>query len=484
MKSQHPSRRSLLQTLAIGAGAAPMLPSLGRSFLPNAQAAATGAPRRVIFYNIPNGLPDNDCGPACMGKNPVEYWYAKFGARPADFILGESLKSLERHRSDLVLVHGLEMKLNCPGSPGVSDCPTGSPSHSNANALLLTGSTEVLPWRNNTVRSPNPSIDTYLGVKLGRQVTPRVPNIRLGVQSFYGMGNCFGEDGTNLLNTHDVYDIYKQLFDGLVTGGDPVTDEALLRRLARRQSVLDVVKGDLTAFQARLGAEDRERAQAQLQAIRTLESRLSAASDPQTAGQACQKTDAPVRLDYKDDRNVPKLLELMNGFITTAFACDVTRVISMKVYTDDQSLRLRFDPVNATTESFHGLSHNGSAPSQGFAAYLRARTFFNEHVAALADMLKSIPEAGGTMLDNTLIWVSAEHGQNHEKWNQAWYTLGGRNLGVKTGQALRFSTARKMGNGLEHNRLLVSILNAMGLPDETFGAEVTRGRGPLPGFTS
>ncbi len=84
------------------------------------------------------------------------------------------------------------------------------------------------------------------------------------------------------------------------------------------------------------------------------------------------------------------------------------------------------------------------------------------------------------MLDNTLVVVGQEHGWDHNEWALQWVTIGGKNLGVKVGNYIKCGEPRE-GAGLEHNRFLVSLLNVMGLPEETWG-EMDPGRGPLVGF--
>jgi hypothetical protein len=86
------------------------------------------------------------------------------------------------------------------------------------------------------------------------------------------------------------------------------------------------------------------------------------------------------------------------------------------------------------------------------------------------------------MLDHTVIFIPTEIGRGHTSAGLQFLTIGGRGLGVKTGQYLRVGTARQKTMGVPHQRLLVSLLNTMGLPDTTFGDDP--GSGPLPGFLS
>jgi hypothetical protein len=185
-----------------------------------------------------------------------------------------------------------------------------------------------------------------------------------------------------------------------------------------------------------------------------------------------------MKVDYLDDKLFPSLVRVMTDMIVASFACDLTRIANLQLYGGDEpNARVGWDPINLPDKSFHSLSHNDPTHED----YLKAKTAITALIAELVDKLQAIPEAGGTMMDNTLIFVGTECGDNHGHWGLPFYTIGGKNLGVKMNQF--FDLGRPSpGGGMEHNRLLVSFLNAMGLPDERFGAELAGGRGPVPGF--
>lgn len=453
------SRRDLLKTLALGAGVAPVLSPLGRNFLPNAHAAETGAPRRIIFFGNPNGLPG--------GRDWPENWVFRPGATYAQGVFGDTLKPVEHLRDQIVMIQGTEMKKH--DSFGVTS------DHNNAATWVLTGSME----RPGSGLGRNASIDQHLRRQLGTKLTPKFPIVMTGIQcpsethSRSETGAWVQEQNNN------PYDLYNKLFMGLVTGDGPaMPDPKVLARIDNRQSVLDYAAKDLVDFQKRLSSEQRERADIQLQAIRTLEGRLvkPTAGTPQ---KACGKPTIPQGLVWQFPRseNVPQLAIAMNDMVVAALACDLTRIVHMQNWGSDYSLATcNFAPVN-TRQGWHSLSHL----DPNVDAYKRAKTWLHGVVADLANKLKTIPEAGGSMLDNTLIFVYQDHGQDHNEWNQQFYTIGGKNLGVKVGQNFVLGQDRE-GSGLEHNRVLVSMLNVMGMPEEKWGTDP--GRGPLSGFAS
>jgi hypothetical protein len=75
----------------------------------------------------------------------------------------------------------------------------------------------------------------------------------------------------------------------------------------------------------------------------------------------------------------------------------------------------------------------------------------------------------------------------HQHGRMPFFTAGGKNLGVNVGRCLKLpqlhkNTTKLRGydRGYPHARLLVSLLNAMGLPDTTFG-DPDFGNGPIDG---
>jgi hypothetical protein len=63
------------------------------------------------------------------------------------------------------------------------------------------------------------------------------------------------------------------------------------------------------------------------------------------------------------------------------------------------------------------------------------------------------------------------------------WSLGGKNMGIKVGQRLKLGQHAKFGGGQSHNAWLASMMNAMGVPGDTYGdtTEIA-GKGPLPGY--
>jgi hypothetical protein len=86
-------------------------------------------------------------------------------------------------------------------------------------------------------------------------------------------------------------------------------------------------------------------------------------------------------------------------------------------------------------------------------------------MAALMTKMKAVPEGDGTLLDHTLIlWANELAIGNVHSRTDAPYVLGGG-----AGGALRTGRFLTYAGDVPHNNLLVSLMNIMGLPDQTFG---------------
>ncbi|MDX2023120.1 MAG: DUF1552 domain-containing protein [Deltaproteobacteria bacterium] len=153
--------------------------------------------------------------------------------------------------------------------------------------------------------------------------------------------------------------------------------------------------------------------------------------------------------------------------IVAAFACDLTRVATLMLRGQGTKFPgCGFAPVNRPDVTFHSLSHLEDE------SWDTLKTFTHGLVAEALTKLQSIPEGAGTMLDNTWVLVGSEIGPGHSL-NQKliWFTFGGKNLGLRTGQYLH------MPDGTCHSRMLVTMCNTMGLPDAEFWREPRKRNG-------
>ena len=130
------------------------------------------------------------------------------------------------------------------------------------------------------------------------------------------------------------------------------------------------------------------------------------------------------------------------------------------------------------SEGHHSLSHSDDSNTTGVEQYITAERWIAEQFVYLLKQLDALPEPGadGTLLDHTLVVWARElsDGRLHNCESVPFILTGARGY-LKTGRYL------KLG-GEPHQKLLVSICQALGLANQTFGDE-SHGSGPLGGLT-
>lgn len=250
-----------------------------------------------------------------------------------------------------------------------------------------------------------------------------------------------------------------------------------------RIKVFDVAKEDLTKIQSYLGQEERSKLEYHIDSLMNLSRELQANTEPPRQIRICQD------VDLHGDRNtVREEQSLVNGvtnlmnLTSAAFQCDRTRVMTMQVgFSGDHYNRLRgFRASTETRDSWHDHIHHraSSRDHRYYSEWMWMCELWSEKLAGLAKSLQDIPEGDGTMLDNTIILWGSEMGiaHSHNPYNVPHLVIGGRNMGVDTGQYIDFGR----NNRQDHAKLLTSIKHAFGIMDRGMGNRPDSG--PLSGF--
>jgi hypothetical protein len=266
------------------------------------------------------------------------------------------------------------------------------------------------------------------------------------------------------------YAAYDRLFSDALANPDDVE-----RLKARRKAVLDNVRGDFDRLQSKLGASDREKLESHMGSLQTIRDRLDAPS-LQFAGQ-CQPLDQTEIVDPEAVANMATTGRLQMDLLAMALACDLTRVGSiMWGYSTADHV---YDWVDSEiTEGHHLLAHKGDEDTDKVAQNVAINTWFASQLAYLIDKLKDIPEGDGSVFDNTLIlWTNEQSvGNNHDRTNMPYVLAGSAGGVLQTGQYLTQSS------NVGHQRLMVTIMNALGVVGDEFG-NPEYGTGPLTGLT-
>lgn len=455
------SRRAFLG----GAGAVLSLPAL-EAVQPSRAHAQTATPLRFVPIYIPNGMMLGEVKPA--------------GAT-GPLVLSPQLQAFAPLKEKMLVLSRMGTISTRPYKSG-GDHVAG-----------------VAGWL--SCRRPNQTTgadarngitaDQVIANHLAARHATRVSSMQLGVDAPQSAGSCDGlyacphmhaiswtSTTQFLMPTPNAQVVFDQVFAGY----DPnATAVEQAERLRKRKSVLDYMLGEANTLSARLGLADRARLQEYLTGIREVEKNVLAASP--AAG--CSP---PARPAATSDPS--KLVPLMNELIKLAFMCDATRVVSYKLGTSWLYPTLREMSFLGFSDQMHGISHY-EEKALSRERFGQVEAWLWGQIADLCARLDSVAEAGGkTMLDNTavLVFSDVNDGQRHEHYDRTVPIIGGLGGKLRTGRHIVYPPGQSVrtapdgtvfASGFAHvydtpvARLLLTIMNAMGVPDTTFGDDGT-----------
>jgi hypothetical protein len=429
-------RRQFIAGLGASLLAGPLLNSLSGG---EAQAATPARAKRLIVFFTPNGTVPRLWRPLGLGL---------------DFLLpqGSILEPLARHRSQLLILDGIDFA-------GVSN-------HEAGMAAMLTGGGSAQS------ASGGMSIDQFIARQVGGDT--RFQSLEFGVQtSAWGALRqtriSYSAPGVFVSPEDSPANAYQRLF-GSLGGGREKLDRAVQRRL----SMLDVAREELKDLSQRVGAEERHKLEQHLEALRQVERGLTG-DGTKGPTPSCPEPQAPLAMDHRANANFPAVGRAQMDLMVSALACGLTRVASLQWSHTVAPQVFSWLGVN---ESHHELSHKGDTNLPGVAAFAKCERWFSEQFAYLLDALAARPdlEGGGSLLDTSLVLWAKELGDSrlHSCRSVPFILAGGAGGYFRMGRALQFS-------GAPHQRLLTSVCHAMGVPIEAFG-DATQSRGPLDGL--
>jgi hypothetical protein len=445
------SRRAFLG----GAGGITIgLPLLESMTEQRARAAVSAAAKRLVIFFSPNAT-----------NNPAEFMPQQGGA---NYTLGKETAPLLPLRDKLLVVSGINME---------SAKQDDGDHHSIGMSHMLTA-TKWIPASGYEKPGGDQftvgfaggiSVDQHIAKQIG--TTTKFPSLEFGVISIsdYGVHPFSRMISAGPNQPVPAEDDPGAMFKRVFTDGTIVAGTTVEQANAQRRSVLDFVTDDFVRLEAKLGTRDRQKVDQHLTAVRNLEARLSRATTPPSAS-CINKTFTPSG-DPLDKANIPVTGKLQMDLLTLALSCDVTRVASIQ-WSWARSLLVH--PWVQVGDQHHTLSHGGASD-----ALSRINTWFSQQLAYLATSMNAIDEGNGqTLLDNSVVYWCGECaiGYNHDYNNIRAFLLGSCGGALKTGQHIHLENE-------PHNKLLVTLMNAMGVAGNQFG-DPQFGTGPLPGVSA
>lgn len=431
------TRRHFLRNLGVSAAALPFLGGL---------PSLTGAPlpqrrQRVVIMFSPNGT------------LPTEFWPDSEGEC---FEFKSILKPLEPFREKTLLLKGIYNKVRGDGD-----------SHMRGMSCLLTGS-ELLPGNiqggSDTPAGWASSISIDQEIKNFLQSRPetrtRFGSLEFGVavpdRADPWTRMSYGGANQPIAPVDNPYDMFGKIY------GQMKDKESLV-------SILDDVRDDLKRVASRLSARDKMLLERHLTLVRELEQELKSSDADAQLQHPVPELDPSVELV---NDNTPQISRMQIDLLVNSLANDMTRVATLQFMRSVGQARMRWLGIE---EGHHSLSHDPDGNQASQDKLRRINTWFCGELAYLAKRLSETPEPAGegNMLDNTLlVWTNElGKGNSHTLDNIPCVLVGG-GAGFTMGRSLKLDK-------VAHNRLWLTVANAMGHQINTFGkAELCAG-GPL-----
>ena len=462
-------RRRFMKAMGLTAGSL-VLPSL----IDQPRRAHAVAPKRLMIFFTDHGPVTGrwELRRSGLPETGADWEMPLDDPDPMSF--SETLRPLHAHRQDLTIVEGLSMT-SAYIEHGFSSNNHGAavnnrlaaqggvsgPSFDQviAEASTPSGGFPYLFYSNGSCAcwSGSPVYDTA-----GNQVNPG----RLGGFSF-------------LPNAFD------RVFGALPSDDAPMTEPTPLERSrARRESTLALVRGEYEQLFGRLSLEDRQKLERHRDMIADLERRVGS-----MASFSCERPGSPE--SGLPDEEVTDIA--LTQLFPIAMACDLTRVGMLSA--------VQLDPGTIGAPSTIDVHQDAAHPSTDDPAATWMVNYYSHHARQFARMIeafKSVPEEGGTMLDNSLlIWMPELGNGWHDLHKMMFVMAGGAGGSVPTGRYLKYdeslpspSGGRGTRLGPPHTKLLVSIMQAFGVDATSLGVRNATAEdgstidltGTLPGF--
>jgi hypothetical protein len=448
------SRRHLLRGAAGVTLALPWLEAMGQPIT---------APKRIVFVFTANG----------------DHTSRRFTTKgETGFVFDDMLSPFQPYRAQSLFVEGIDKYHG--------RLPDGQRSDGHQQ-----GGSALAPWKSGTGSFPiggsngqtigyvqGPSLDKAIGDRLLADVPSlkyRHLNFRVGdnYNDIWNQHSHAGPVGTQapIPPQTNPFTAYTSLFGNLDLAGQA----AAARRLAKKQSALDALKGDLDSLKPRLSSADRSRLELHTTSLRDVERTLSSTM---SGNAACAPLTLPATVDVCNRANYALVGNLFFRIINLAFACDLVRSVAFN-WSGNTSDRTYSDL--GMTEGHHTISHNSDA-----AAFTNIRAIKKNLFAKTTlfyDMLKATPEGAGTVWDNTLVvnWSELDQGDTHGNSNNLVVLSGGAGGYFRMGRYVNAGAGPKDS----FSNLLISCWQYMGYNLTTWGDPLLLpgGDGPMPGLT-
>ena len=403
-------------------------------------AQAKSPPKRFCSIYFPYGV--------SLPKQNSEFgqwnWFPKGEGR--DFTFNKSLEPLEPYRNQVTVMGGLSHpKVRRIGGHDSGD-------------TFLTG--EEMSLRATGLKN-SISLDQYMAQTHRLGSGTRFSSLTLSSDGGVGMPTrantlSFSNNGQPIPSFNRPAVVFERLF-GLK--GDSI--EAQRKGLTRTGSHLDLLLAEAKSLHRKLGKNDQDKLDQYLTSVREIE---------QDVERSARWLDMPKpkvnaeKLALDADNETPgKLIYTMLDLIALAFQTDSTRFVTYQLASMHGAISIanKFPSLLGFAKDAHGLAH-GAGKGKGAENRGKWDLYQTECLTYLIKRLSEMKEGDGSVLDNTCIFYGSSNSKTHNNTNYPLILAGGKNMGYKHGQYLRF------GNDVPLANLFVTIQRRMGVKADSF----------------
>lgn len=427
MKKLNHRRRFLKGALVAGV----LSPLATRIF--NPVQAATNAPKRAIFFYMPDGI------------NPPD-WHAT--GTGTNFNLPGMTQPLNDVKQHCVFLSGVDMMGGAGVHPGGLQKAITANDSDSAATFKATNAT---------------SLDFYLGQQIGADTPFR--NVHLNVMAT--QRSPFFLQGSQVLGAKDANTGFANYIGSLLPN----------QGKQRNQLVVDNVLAEMNQLKKDLGSLEQDKLDVHMDGLYDLEKRLNGEELSCNYSDFEANLNAPIDAGLSTDLgsgNSPFeiQLNLQIDLLVKLLECDIARVFSLQV--SQYFGQIKFKDADMVQ---HASSHFGATEKRSthLPWFIKNRQLYTNGFKRLINKLNAIDEGERTALGNSMALFFSELGQsyNHQHSNAPFILAGNAGGAITTGRALAF-------NNQDHSRLLVSMAQAMDVNTNTFGSRNVTGG--LPGL--
>lgn len=285
-----------------------------------------------------------------------------------------------------------------------------------------------------------------------------------------GQGDTIFRDGQVIKPMQQPEDAFTKLFGGGApmpsapanpspSSTPPDPELAIVGALGK--SRLDQLSAELTEIKGLAGKYEQTKLDLHLTSIRELERSLAipgasgGGGTAVTPGASCLAPNTPAGAGG----DIRTASAAFNALGYQALNCDLTRILSIQWLSSGDGLVPRFEWMGVK-DVHHGLEHSdqvGNPGNPGSRDYDAVQTWIFSQMAEFMLMLKNTPEGAGSMLDNSIVYMTSEMTNGNHIHSPVLQFVGGKGGGA-------FRTGRRIdATGKNNNDVLLTLAQTMGL---------------------